>query len=136
MIPVYPASAKLSSWQISKAIGVVLDTLDATEDPLPAEVRERHGLWPREMAIRAIHRPQDRSDLDPARTRLKWDEAFAMQAALAQRRLAAAAMPAVPRPPVPDGIAAEFDKRLPFTLTEGQRFVGEVIARDLSCAYP
>jgi ATP-dependent DNA helicase RecG len=136
MIPVYPASAKLSSWQISKAIGVVLDTLDATEDPLPAEVRDRHGLWPREMAIRAIHRPQDRSDLDPARTRLKWDEAFAMQAALAQRRLAAAAMPAVPRPPMPDGIAAEFDKRLPFTLTEGQRFVGEVIARDLSCAYP
>jgi ATP-dependent DNA helicase RecG len=37
---------------------------------------------------------------------------------------------------VPDGIAAEFDSRLPFTLTEGQRFVGEVIARDLSCAYP
>ena len=136
LIPVYPASAKLSSWQISKAIGVVLDTLDATEDPLPAEVRDRHGLWPREMAIRAIHRPQDRTDLNPARTRLKWDEAFAMQAALAQRRLAAAAMPAVPRPPVPDGIAAEFDKRLPFTLTEGQRFVGEVIARDLSCAYP
>jgi len=136
MIPVYPASAKLSSWQISKAVQVVLDTLDATEDPLPEEVRQRHGLWPREMAIRAIHRPQDKADLGPARTRLKWDEAFALQAALAQRRLAAAAMPAMPRPPVPDGIAAEFDKRLPFTLTEGQRFVGEVIARDLSCAYP
>ncbi len=136
LIPVYPASAKVSSWQISKAVEVAIDTLDAGEDPLPAEVRERHGLWPREAAIRAIHRPQDRTDLEPARTRLKWDEAFVMQAALAQRRLAAAAMPAVPRPPEPDGIAAEFDKRLPFTLTEGQRFVGEVIARDLSCAYP
>ena len=45
-------------------------------------------------------------------------------------------MPAVPRPLVPDGIAAEFDGRLPFTLTDGQRFVGEAIARDLSCAYP
>jgi ATP-dependent DNA helicase RecG len=136
MIPVYPATAKLSSWQISKAVQVVLDTLDVGADPLPEEVRRRHGLWPRETAIRAIHRPQERADLAPARTRLKWDEAFVLQAALAQRRLAAAAMPAVPRPPVPDGIAAEFDKRLPFTLTEGQRFVGEVIARDLSCAYP
>jgi ATP-dependent DNA helicase RecG len=136
MIPVYPASSKLSSWRISKSVQVVLDTLDAGEDPLPDEVRRRHGLWPRETAIRAIHRPQERADLAPARTRLKWDEAFVMQAALAQRRLAAAAMPAVPRPPVPDGIAVEFDKRLPFTLTEGQRFVGEVIARDLSCAYP
>jgi ATP-dependent DNA helicase RecG len=45
-------------------------------------------------------------------------------------------MPAVPRPPVEDGIAAAFDRRLPFTLTEGQRSVGEVIAHDLACAYP
>jgi ATP-dependent DNA helicase RecG len=136
LIPVYPASARLSSWHISKAVQVVLNTLDIGEDPLPEDVRQQHDLWPREMAIRAIHRPQDRSDLQRARKRLKWDEAFVMQAALAQRRIAAAAMPAMPRPPEPDGIAAEFDRRLPFTLTEGQRFVGEVIARDLSCAYP
>ena len=136
LIPVYPASARLSSWRISQAVQVVLNILDIGEDPLPEEVRQQHDLWPREMAIRAIHRPQDRSDLQRARKRLKWDEAFVMQAALAQRRMAAAAMPAMPRPPEPDGIAAEFDRRLPFTLTEGQRFVGEVIARDLSCAYP
>jgi ATP-dependent DNA helicase RecG len=136
LIPVYPASARLSSWRISQAVQVVLNILDIGEDPLPEEVRQQHDLWPRELAIRAIHRPQDRSDLQRARKRLKWDEAFVMQAALAQRRMAAAAMPAMPRPPEPDGIAAEFDRRLPFTLTEGQRFVGEVIARDLSCAYP
>jgi ATP-dependent DNA helicase RecG len=136
LIPVYPASGKLFSWQISRAIQVILDTLDAGEDPLSADLREKYRLWPRETAIRAIHRPQERSDLEPARKRLKWDEAFAMQTALAQRRKAAAAMPAVPRPPVPDGVAAEFDGRLPFTLTEGQRFVGEAIAHDLSCAYP
>jgi ATP-dependent DNA helicase RecG len=136
LIPVYPASAKLSSWHISRAVKVVLNTLEVGEDPLPEEVRQQHDLWPQEMAIRAIHQPQDRSDLQRARKRLKWDEAFVMQAALAQRRMAAAAMPAMPRPPEPDGIAADFDRRLPFTLTEGQRFVGEVIARDLSCAYP
>ncbi len=110
--------------------------LEAGEDPLPAEVREQYDLWPRELAIRAIHRPQDRAELAHARKRLKWDEAFTMQAALAQRRLAAAAMPSVPRPPVPDGLVAEFDRRLPFTLTEGQREVGEEIAHDLACAYP
>jgi ATP-dependent DNA helicase RecG len=136
LIAVYPASGKIFSWQISRAIQVILDTLDAGEDPLSADLREKYRLWPRETAIRAIHRPQDRSDLEPAKKRLKWDEAFAMQTALAQRRRAAAAMPAVPRPPVPDAIAAEFDERLPFTLTKGQRFVGEAIARDLSCAYP
>ncbi len=136
LIPVYPATAKLTSWAISRHIDAVLETLDAAEDPLPAEVRAKHDLWPRELAIRAIHRPTDRDDLRHARKRLKWDEAFTMQAALAQRRHAAAAMPAVPRPPIEDGIAAAFDQRLPFTLTEGQQAVGDVIAHDLACAYP
>jgi ATP-dependent DNA helicase RecG len=136
LIAVYPASAKLSSWRISKAIEVILETLDAGEDPIPAQVREKYGLWSRELAIRAIHRPQDRAELHHAKERLKWDEAFTMQAALAQRRLATAALPSVPRPGIADGLAAEFDRRLPFTLTEGQRSVGEVIAHDLACAYP
>jgi ATP-dependent DNA helicase RecG len=136
MLPVYPASAKFSSWSIAKAVKTVLGTLDAGEDPLPAELMQRYGLIGRAEAIRAIHRPLDQADLARARQRLKWDEAFTLQAALAQRRLAAAALPAMPRPPVPDGIAAEFDAGLPFTLTAGQVAVGETIAGDLACAYP
>jgi ATP-dependent DNA helicase RecG len=136
MIPVYPASAKASSWTIARSVKTVLDPLDAGEDPLPAELRERHGLVGRAEAIRAIHRPLDQADLRRARHRLKWDEAFMLQAALAQRRLAAAAMPAMPRPRVEGGIADEFDARLPFALTAGQVAVGETITADLSCAYP
>ena len=59
-----------------------------------------------------------------------------MQAALAQRRLAAAAMLAMPRPRVAGGLADDFDARLPFTLTAGQVAVGETIASELACAYP
>ena len=136
LIAVYPASAKLSSWRISRAVDAVLDKLEAGEDPIPADIREKYDLWPRELAIRAIHRPQDRAELAHATKRLKWDEAFTMQAALAQRRLAAAAMPSVPRPPIDDGLVAAFDRRLPFTLTQGQREVGQEIAHDLACAYP
>src|SRR2546430_7179261 len=136
MIPVYPASAKASSWMIARAVKTVLDPLDAGQDPLPAELRERQGLVGRAEAIRAIHRPLDQAALKRARERLKWDEAFLLQAALAQRRLAAAAMPAMPRPHVDGGIADEFDARLPFTLTAGQVAVGETIAGELACAYP
>jgi ATP-dependent DNA helicase RecG len=136
MVPVYPASAKCSSWVLQKAIRTLIDTIDVGEDPLPLEVRERYGLYGREEAIRAIHRPLDAKDRDRARERLKWDEAFMLQAALARRRVAAAAMPAMPRPREAGGIAAEFDQRLPFSLTKGQVEVGEQIATDLSCAYP
>ena len=136
MIPVYPASAKFSSWRIAKAVHTLLDTLDARPDPLPAGLRERYGLVGWAEAIRAIHRPLDAADRTRARDRLKWDEAFVLQTALAQRRLAAAALPAMPRPHTCGGIADEFDARLPFTLTRGQVAVGETIAADLACAYP
>jgi ATP-dependent DNA helicase RecG len=136
IIPVYPASQKMPSWTIAKAMQIVLDTLDAGEDPLPDEVRERHGLLREAEALRAVHRPLSDADIARARTRLKWDEAFLLQSALAQRRIAAAALPAEPRPPVDDGLAAAFDDRLPFELTKGQQAVGSVIARDLSCASP
>jgi ATP-dependent DNA helicase RecG len=136
LIPVYSASAKISSWQIARAVRMVIDTLDVGEDPLPSDLREEHGLCGLAEAIRAIHRPLDDADWRRARRRLKWDEAFVLQAALAQRRHAAAAMPATPRPPIPDGIAAAFDRRLPFRLTDGQRAAGETIAADLACAFP
>jgi ATP-dependent DNA helicase RecG len=136
LIPVYPASSKVSSWVISRSVKTVLDSLDAGPDPLPAELRERYGLYGRAEAVRAIHRPLDWADRDRARQRLKWDEAFMLQAALAQRRMAAAALPAMPRPRVEGGIAEEFDARLPFTLTAGQVAVGETISGDLACAYP
>ena len=136
LIPVYPATAKVSSWAIGRSVQTVLQTLDAGPDPLPAELRERYGLYGRAEAIRAIHRPLDWADQKRAVLRLKWDEAFMLQAALAQRRMAAAALPAMPRPHTDDGIADEFDARLPFTLTAGQVAVGQTIAHDLACAYP
>jgi ATP-dependent DNA helicase RecG len=136
LIPVYPATAKVSSWAIGRSVQTVLQTLDAGPDPLPAELRERYGLYGRAEAIRAIHRPMDWADQKRAVLRLKWDEAFMLQAALAQRRMAAAALPAMPRPHTDGGIADEFDAALPFTLTAGQVAVGQTIAHDLACAYP
>jgi ATP-dependent DNA helicase RecG len=136
LIPVYPASAKISSWQIAKAVRTVLDTLDIGDDPLPAELREKHELTSLAEATMAVHRPIDVDDYRKARLRLKWDEAFVLQAALAQRRLAAAALPATPRPLLSGGLAEAFDARLPFSLTAGQCAAGETISTDLACAFP
>src|SRR6185437_10677420 len=94
IIPVYPATRELPSWKIAKAVRTVLDTLDAGDDPLPGPVRAQHGLLSQAGALRGIHRPAQYSDIDPARLRLKWDEAFVLQAVLAQRRRAADALPA------------------------------------------
>ena len=132
LIPVYPAANGLPTWTIARCVRVVLDTLEEPPDPLPAELRARHGLVELDAALRDIHRPASRAALAAARTRLKWDEALALQLTLAQRRAAARARPATARPPRAGGLGEAFDAALPFTLTAGQREVGEQIAAELA----
>ena len=136
LIPVYPATKDVSTWDIEKCVQIVLDTLADPVDPLPKPLRERHGLIGLADALRGIHRPADEAQARAARTRLKWDEALVLQAVLAQRRRAAAALPATARPARAGGLADAFDGRLPFSLTAGQREVGAGIAADLARDHP
>ncbi|MQA93777.1 MAG: ATP-dependent DNA helicase RecG [Streptosporangiales bacterium] len=136
IIPVYPSAQGLPSWQIAKAVGVVLDVVEIDDDPLPVELRARHRLASLREALTWIHRPEGWDQIGRAQSRLKWDEAFVLQVALAQRRLAAEALPAAPRPGRADGLLEAFDKQLPFDLTEGQREVGESLAEGLRATHP
>ncbi|WP_329334280.1 ATP-dependent DNA helicase RecG [Streptomyces sp. NBC_00663] len=136
LIPLYPATAKLESWKIGKAIQLVLPSAQEAVDPLPDSLREGRGLVSLPEALLKIHRPHTKADIDDARTRLKWDEAFVLQVALARRRHADAQLPAVARKPKPDGLLSAFDDRLPFTLTEGQQKVSKEIFDDLATEHP
>ncbi|WP_031167246.1 ATP-dependent DNA helicase RecG [Streptomyces durhamensis] len=136
LIPLYPATAKLESWKIGKAVQTVLPTAQEAVDPLPPSLREGRGLLPLPEALLKIHRPHTKADIAAARDRLKWDEAFVLQVALARRRHADAQLPAVPRTPGPDGLLSAFDDRLPFTLTEGQQKVSREIFDDLATEHP
>jgi ATP-dependent DNA helicase RecG len=136
LIPVYPATSQMPSWKIADSVRILLDVLDVPDDPLPEELRRRHDLCGYGDALRGIHRPVDFADKDRAVERLKWDEAFALQVLLAQRRLAAADYSAVPRPPVHGGLLAEFDAALPFALTVGQRQAGATISGELAADHP
>ncbi|WP_405589560.1 ATP-dependent DNA helicase RecG [Streptomyces sp. NBC_01092] len=136
LIPIYPATAKLESWKVGKAIQTVLPSAQEAVDPLPDTLREGRGLVALPEALLKIHRPHTKADIEDARSRLKWDEAFVLQVALARRRHADAQLPAVARKPKPDGLLTAFDARLPFTLTEGQRKVSKEIFDDLATEHP
>ncbi|MBO0833239.1 MAG: DEAD/DEAH box helicase, partial [Actinobacteria bacterium] len=136
VIAVYPATSQVASWRIADSVRIALDVLDVPDDPLPAGVRQRHGLIGYADALRGIHRPVDEADLTRARTRLKWDEAFTLQVLLAQRRRAAASYSAIPRSPVAGGLLTAFDADLPFELTVGQQLAGATIADDLARDHP
>ncbi|EFL38879.1 ATP-dependent DNA helicase RecG [Streptomyces griseoflavus Tu4000] len=136
LIPIYPATAKLESWKIGKALQTVLPSAQEAVDPLPDSLRAGRGLVGLPEALLKIHRPHTKADVEDARARLKWDEAFVLQVALARRRHADAQLPAVARRPKPDGLLTAFDGRLPFTLTEGQRKVSAEIFTDLATEHP
>ncbi|KQX14180.1 ATP-dependent DNA helicase RecG [Streptomyces sp. Root431] len=136
LIPIYPATTKLESWKIAKAVDAVLPHAEDAVDPLPTALREGRGLAELPDALRKIHRPRTKADVADARDRLKWDEAFVLQVALARRRHADTQLPAVARRPVPGAILDAFDAKLPFTLTDGQQKVSREIFDDLAAEHP
>ncbi|MFG2697860.1 helicase-related protein [Kitasatospora sp. NPDC048407] len=137
LIPVYPASAQLPSWKLSLCVELALTKhLADVGEPLPAELRAEHDLIPLPEALELIHRPRNQVEKERAQNRLRWDEAFVLQVALAQRRAADSALPAVPRRAVPGRVLDAFDARLPFTLTDGQQKVCAEIFADLATEHP
>ncbi len=136
LIPVYPATAALTSWNIAKAVQTALDSVDLDVDPLPATLRDEHDLVGLGQALRWIHRPDTRAQVARAEARLRYDEAFLLQIVLAQRRNLAALEPATPRAARPGGLLEAFDARLPFTLTAGQQEVGAQLMADLARPVP
>ncbi|UKY52905.1 helicase-related protein [Streptomyces inhibens] len=136
LMPIYPACQQMASWKLAKAVDAVLPSAQDAVDPLPEALREGRALVPLTEALLKIHRPGSKADIADARARLKWDEAFVMQVALARRRLADTQLPAVPRTLVEGGILDAFDAKLPFTLTDGQQKVSREIFDDLATEHP
>ncbi|GAA5157814.1 ATP-dependent DNA helicase RecG [Ornithinimicrobium tianjinense] len=136
LVPVYPATAKLSPIVHGDLLDLVLHAVTGLDDPLPAEVRAEHRLPELLEAYRLVHRPQEDAEHRRGRWRLKFQEAFVIQAALARARLASDATPAAPRRAVPGGLVDELRSRLPFRLTQGQEEVLGEITADLAREVP
>ncbi|WP_210506305.1 ATP-dependent DNA helicase RecG [Naasia sp. SYSU D00057] len=135
-VAIYPASSTLPSWKVAQSVALVLDSLDPVDDPVPPDIRERFGVIHFGAALELIHRPKRDADWRSARDALRLQEAFVLQAALLEQRMAARAISATARPPAPGGYLERFDASLPFRLTGDQTAVGEQIATDLAEPVP
>lgn len=120
--PIYPAKVGLPTWTTQKAIAVVLDQLKfrPLPDPLPTEIRKEQGLLEINTALEQIHRPQTRADYQAARSRFRYEEAFVLQAALAERRQELAEDAPVLKE-LPGGFTERVAASLPFALTDFQQ---------------
>ena len=135
-LPVYPATAKMPSWKISKCVEMAINSLDAVEDYLPEEIRNSHNYPTLQQALVQLHQPADLDSAESSRERLTFDEAFLLQSLLVLRRNELKKLNTISRSVISGGILEAFDASLPFELTGGQKKVSAEIEADLSQAHP
>jgi ATP-dependent DNA helicase RecG len=138
IIPIYPASADISSDQLRKTIWEALGRIGQVLDPLPEELRKQVGVMPRGDALRLIHFPDTKEDVLAARRRIVFDELFSLQVGLVYRkRKLERTVQGIAHPqPAASSLASVFVEALPFRLTEAQSRACAEVTSDMTKAYP
>ena len=135
--PVYPATANLSSGQIKR---IFRDSLDRLVELVPeffdADFLKKANLIERRIAFKWMHSPENDSQIEKAKRRLKYDELFLMQAALALRRYKVRHFAKAVSLKCTPHIDSRIRKRFPFLLTADQDKVIEEIIADLAKTVP
>ena len=120
LVPVYPASEKVSSRQIRALADEVLRHAGDQVDPLPATTKARRRLPLRRDALTAAHRPDTQEEAAAGMSRLAFDELYLLQLGMLERRARfEETARAQPLPP-PGELAAQYRAALPFELTGAQ----------------
>ncbi len=87
IVPIYPLTAGLTAARLRSAIREALDRAGhAYPEYLPAPIRDEEHLVPIARAIEAAHYPDTFDERDEALRRLAFDELFALQLGMVQRR--------------------------------------------------
>jgi ATP-dependent DNA helicase RecG len=134
--PIYPASAKVQSWDIYACVRQVLDVLDPVPEPVPESFVRQADLISEDEALRAIHLAETASERARAVERLTYDEALGLQWALAARRHGELGESGPPAPKKDDGLLSALMQQLPFELTEGQHAVLDTLSAELAGTRP
>ena len=124
LVPVYPLTAGLQNRTVRRVMRDALDSyVDKLPEPLPEDMRARHGLAPIAEAVAQMHYPADRAALERARRRLAFEELLPIQLSmLLRRRLFQKSAPAEPMPLSANAELA-FLESLSFALTKAQQHV-------------
>lgn len=131
--PVYPAKEKLTSRSISKIMKTALDELGEIEETLDDEIMQKYSLISLDKAIRNIHFPNSADDYLPARKRLIFEELLTLQLGLLKLKSNKKSETALV---IKDDYSSEFEKLLPFNLTNAQKRIICECLQDMKSKYP
>ncbi len=138
LVPVYPLTEGISLKHLRLIIHNSLEKYSSfIDETLPAAVRKQYGLIEEKEALQKIHFPETIAEYAEARQRLVFDELFALQLILAQRRHQFDLEEKTVTLKAGNNVLVEkLLNNLPFSLTAAQQRVFAEIARDLASSKP
>ena len=133
--PVYPLTAGLTANILSKIMENALETY-LREDillPVPESIRREYGLAHKHFALKNIHFPKSRNDLEISKKSLIFEELLIFQTAMLRLKSRNKGRTSLT---VKDDFSEEFMGTLPFELTSAQkRVIGECL-KDMGTNVP
>ena len=135
LVAIYPETEGITSRWIRFLIKSLLPAAASLEDPLPAPLRDAHGLPELSTALRHIHFPASLQEAKSAEKRFAFQELLLLQLrAMRERsRLKQASAPAIE---ADAALLKRFVSSLPFALTNAQRRAIWEIANDMAKGKP
>ncbi len=133
IIPIYPANAGASQTLLGSVISMSLSALsEEVPDFLPDGICKKAGIYPKNRALYALHRPETMADAAAALDRFKFEELFLLFLGMRMQRKSLAEkaghkLRADMRP---------FFENLPFLPTDGQKTAIADICRDMASGKP
>ena len=126
--PIYRQTDSLNTYAIEKTVKSALSNT-RFDEYLPQEILDKHKLCGYDYAIRNIHFPDNFAALNKARRRLVFDELFGLQLGM---RMIKQSSKLANSYNVKTDYTAEFEKLLPFSLTNAQKNAISDCVNDMS----
>ncbi len=133
--PIYRTSTGLNQAAWRKFYRACLHVFEHIQEPLPSEILSAEQLPKLAECLEKAHFPGSAADLEPAVTRLGFDELLQLALAITQQKHQRHQLPAAPIP-VDGPFLKQFTGSFPFQLTDGQRTAAWEIIQDVAQAHP
>lgn len=130
VIPVHPATEKISAAMMRRLISNALDATRGVLDPLPLSLRVKYRLMSKQSALSCIHFPQNMAEQAEARRRLAYEELLLLQITLMVNSDARSTGKAACTHVVDGTCMQALEAAVPFELTDEQRTArAEILAQ-------
>jgi ATP-dependent DNA helicase RecG len=136
LLPVYSLTEGLSQYHMRRLVQTAVEQFAADlEEVFPDPLLKKYSLMPLVEAVRAIHHPATREEMERARRRFVFQELFVLQLALSMRRSEQRALKAFELPATAR-VDARIRRLLPFELTDSQNAAIAEVAADMALDRP